>query len=120
MSDVSILNSYIKLFLAFPAIILLAYFSLRLSARFSQGVSRGETLRVVEKVALHKNQYLLIVKAGTAYHLMSSTDHEIKLLRSLDAEEVSSVVAGTGSELQGHSFGDLLTLAAGRLRKKND
>lgn len=112
MLDLTFWASVAKLILALPVVVLLAYLSLRMTASVSERSGKGNNIEVLEKKALHKNQFLYIVKAGQAFHLMAGTEHSMTLIRTLDPEEVKTPEI---KPLDPDKFKGILAAAAAKL-----
>jgi flagellar protein FliO/FliZ len=84
MDDTTLFYSYIKLLIALPLVLGLAYLSLKYGGRYLRNAQRTRNIEVLERVVLQKNASLFVVKVGEDYHLMGVTDQEIRLLKELD------------------------------------
>lgn len=77
-------------FVALLAVIALAYVVLRAGKRLTAGPKNY--VRIVEKTVLSKDSYLAIAQVGSAYHLISVTSGEVRILKDIDAMEVEAVL----------------------------
>lgn len=77
-------------FVAFLAVIALAYVVLRAGKKLTAGPKNY--VRIVEKTVLSKDSYLAIAQVGTDYHLISVTSGEIRILKDLGAEDVEAAL----------------------------
>ena len=76
--------AYLRLLIAFPLVILLAYFGLRLFlSRFSPSMGGGKRVKVLERTALNSKSYIYLVKVGNQYLLLASTASTVTLLKDL-------------------------------------
>lgn len=116
MSELNFWASVAKLLLALPAVILLAYLSLRLTATLSRERG-GASIEIIEKTALNKNQYLCIVKVGERYHLVGTSEHGMTLLRDVEDHEI--VAKPIPVSLKPAEFRAALTQAMSRVRRSS-
>lgn len=114
MSDLTFWASVAKLILALPVVVLLAYLSLRMTASVSARAGVSANLEILEKKALNKNQFLYIIKAGTSYHLMAGTDHNMTLIRDMSPEELKAREAIPGDA---DRFREVLAGALSKVRR---
>lgn len=114
MSELTFWASVAKLILALPVVVLLAYLSLRMTASVSARAGKSANIEVLEKKALNKNQFLYIIKAGAAYHLMAGTDHNMTLIRDMSPEEIK--VQETGPQ-DTERFREILSGALAKVRR---
>ena len=76
--------AYLKLFVAFPAVMVLLYFTLRyLLPRFAPALGMGRRLRVIERLALNNRTFLYVVNLDKQYLLLAATPHTVTLLKDL-------------------------------------
>ncbi len=81
----------IKSLLVLSAVILLAYFCLKLLKRFmdkSGFSSSGEDLRVIKRVALDAKNSVHIVQINKRYFLIGTSEHSICQLAELKPEDI--------------------------------
>lgn len=77
-------KAYLRLLVAFPLVILLAYFGLRfLLPRLAPDWSAGRKIRVVEKTALHPRAFLYVVQVDKNYFLLAVTQTNVAFLKDL-------------------------------------
>lgn len=111
--------AYLRLLIAFPLVIVAAYFGLRfLLSRYGAALSMGNRVRVVERVALGTRTFLYVVKVGKEFLLIAATSNGVFLLKDLgEAEEFAGeyldggggadaplTFAGLMERLKGKSF----------------
>lgn len=89
----SLMHSAIKLLLALPAVILLAYISLRLSNKYLYGQNQSKAIQVLERVPIHNKQFLCIVKIFDSYMVMGVSENNIQTIKNLSREEVEDYLA---------------------------
>ncbi len=95
MNDVSLITSWLRLIVAFPLVIGLAVLTIRLGGRLQSGMQRTPNMEVVDRLGLGKHFSLMIVRVGEEFHLMSTTEQEIRLLKVLDFEPMREETVGT-------------------------
>lgn len=82
--ELELYYAYLRLLIAFPLVIALAYWGLRyLLPRFAPAWGMGKKIRVVERTALHSRAFLYVVKVGENYFLLAATHSSITLLKDL-------------------------------------
>jgi flagellar biogenesis protein FliO len=92
--------AYLRLFLAFPLVLLLIFFCFRyIIPRFAPALGMGGSVQVVERIALTSRTTLFVVRAGDEYLLLASSANGVTLLKVLE-EGYSAKYAGAGSENQ--------------------
>jgi len=88
-----LMHSAIKLLLALPAVILLAYISLRLSNKYLYGQNQSRAIQVLERVPIHNKQFLCIVKIFDSYMVMGVSENNIQPIKTLTENEVKDYLA---------------------------
>ncbi|NLX92226.1 MAG: FliO/MopB family protein [Firmicutes bacterium] len=76
-------NSYVRLFIYFPLVLLFLYFILQLLKRFSLSPSPESRIYVVEKVMISPRVLLLVVRVGDEYLLLSAGASGVTLIKEL-------------------------------------
>lgn len=71
-------------FAGFLAILLLAYWAVKLMSRGYMAAGEGRLLQVVERIALGPDKQLLVVKTADRVLLLGVTAHHIEKLEELD------------------------------------
>ncbi len=90
--------AYLRLFLAFPLVLLLIFFCFRyIIPRFAPALGMGGSVQVVERIALTSRTMLFVVRAGDEYLLLASSANGVTLLKVLE-EGYSAKYAGAGPE----------------------
>lgn len=76
--------AYLRLFLVFPLVLILAYYGLRFFlSRFAPAFSMGRRVQVLERTALNSRTFLYVVKAGDDYLLVGLCNNNMILLKDL-------------------------------------
>src|SRR5690554_5663949 len=89
----NLLHSSLKLLLALPVVILLAYISLRLSNKYLYKQNQTKAIQVLERVPIHNKQFLCIVKIFDSYMVMGVSESSIQPIKTLSNEEVEEYMA---------------------------
>lgn len=91
--------AYLRLFIAFPLVMALAYWGLRfLLPRFAPVWGAGKRIQVVERAALHSRAFLYVVKVGEDYLLLAVTQGSITFLKDLGPSWAeNSILTETGN-----------------------
>lgn len=90
--------AYLRLFLAFPLVILLIYLCFRyVIPRFAPALGMGGSVQVMERVVLNTRTTLFVVRVGDEYLLLASSANGVTLLKVLE-EGYSDKYAGAGPE----------------------
>lgn len=77
-----------ELMISIPFILLLIYFSLKVGGSKLQNIQNGNYIKIIEKVALSKENYILLIKLGNKGYVMSSTKEKNEILYELSHEEL--------------------------------
>ncbi|MDK9710574.1 FliO/MopB family protein [Acidaminobacter sp.] len=88
MTDQTFWINALKLIVALPAVVLLAYLSLRLTAKMTAMNMKSKNIHIIEKISIGKNQLLFIVKVGDHHHLLASSEKSVAILRDIDPAEL--------------------------------
>lgn len=109
--------AYLKLLVALPVVILLAYYGLPLvMRRFAPSLGMGRRVQVIERTALNARTFLYVVKAGKNYLLLAVSQAGVTLLKDLgddweEGYEEEMALEGAQEQL---NFGEVL----GKLKGK--
>lgn len=91
--------AYLRLFLAFPLVILLIYLCFRyIVPRFAPALGMGRSVQVVERVALNARTFLFVVRVGDEYLLLASSASGVTLLKVLEEGWEKKYASGAGFE----------------------
>lgn len=95
--------AYLRLLIAFPLVMILAYWGLRfLLQRFAPVWSMEKRIQVVERTALHTRAFLYVVKMGEDYFLLAATPSSVTFLKDLGrAWQEESLLTETGNSHRG-------------------
>jgi flagellar biogenesis protein FliO len=90
--------AYLRLFLAFPLVLLLIFLCFRyIIPRFAPALGMGGSVQVVERVVLNARTTLFVVRAGDEYLLLASSANGVTLLKVLE-EGYGAKYYGAGLE----------------------
>lgn len=79
----------LKLLVALPVVILLAYISLRLGKNYMNALSKGRNIKVIETVPIHSKSFVSVVRIGKTYMVLGISEHSVSILKTLSEEEAS-------------------------------
>ncbi|MBK5251282.1 MAG: flagellar biosynthetic protein FliO [Peptostreptococcaceae bacterium] len=102
MGNMNFTQSLIKLFIAFPVVIMVAYFSLRLGNRYLKRMGNTRNLEVIETVPIYNKAVLSIVRIFDAYYVLGVTEHGVETIRELSDTEIDAFLRNGFSN--GRSF----------------
>lgn len=88
-----LMHSALKLLLALPVVILLAYISLRLSNKYLYKQTPSKAIRILERIPIHNKQFLCIVKIFDTYMVMGISENNIQPIKTLNLEEVEEYLS---------------------------
>jgi flagellar protein FliO/FliZ len=90
MKDILVLLLQISAFL--PLVLGLIYLSLKFGGSRLQSLQNGKFIRVLERVALSKENSLMVVKLGEKGYVISSNNSKTEILQELSKEELLSLL----------------------------
>lgn len=91
----------------------LAWLVTRFVAVRAKGKSAGRLMRVVDRLNISNDKCILLVQVGEEYCVIGVTGHEMRLLKTLSAEEADTVTQQDPRQAQGWPEG---SAAAGVFR----
>ncbi|MEA3423154.1 MAG: flagellar biosynthetic protein FliO [Bacillota bacterium] len=86
--DYSITSSFLRLFVALPVVIILAYISLKIGNKYFKKMNNGRLINVIETVPVFNKAAISVVKIGEEYHVLGVTEANIVDLKTLDEAEI--------------------------------
>jgi flagellar biosynthetic protein FliO len=86
MKDFAVILFQVVIFL--PLIVGLIYLSLRFGGSKLQSIQNGRMIKIMERVALSKENSLVVAKIGEKGYVISSTNGRIEILIELNDEEL--------------------------------
>lgn len=81
----------LQLLLVLPFILFLVYFSLKFGGSKLQNMQNGNFIKIIEKVALTKESYIMLIKLGDKGYVMSTTKEKNEILYELSVEELALI-----------------------------
>ena len=96
--DWELIGSLMQTFMALIAVLILAYVVLRFTKRISIGQSRY--IEILEKVPLHNQTFLAVVRVGQEYFLASVTSSEVKILKEVSKEDMEALLVARSKMLE--------------------
>lgn len=108
------LYNVISLILIFIFILVLAYFTAKLTAKLqSNSINKKANIKIVESFRLGGNKFISIVKIGEDFYALGFGKDEITMIDKLDKDNIT--VSENNSTEAGISFKDIL----GNINKKD-
>jgi flagellar biosynthetic protein FliO len=83
----------VEVILVLAVVFYLTWYVTRFIAKRSGGKAAGRFMRVVDRLNISNDKYILLVKVGAQYCVVGVTGHEMSLLKTLDAEESAAYEA---------------------------
>lgn len=80
-----------KIIVFLPFILLMLYLSLKYGGNKLQKLQDGRYMKILDRVALSKENSILVVKIGEKAYAVSSGSKEIRILFELPKEEILSI-----------------------------
>ncbi|MBK5240414.1 flagellar biosynthetic protein FliO [Clostridium sp.] len=80
-----------KIIIFLPFILVLMYLSLKYGSTKLQKLQDGKYMKILDRVALSKENSIVVVKIGGKAYAISSSSREIRILFELPPEEVTSI-----------------------------
>ncbi len=85
-----LLISALKLLLALPVVILLAYISLKFTNAYLPGQNQNKNIQVIERVPIQNKSSLCLVKIGKKYVVIGVSENSFQVLKTLEENEIKS------------------------------
>jgi len=80
-----------KIIIFLPFILVLMYLSLKYGSTKLQKLQDGKYMKILDRVALSKDNSVVVVKIGAKAYAVSSSSREIRILFELPPEEVVGI-----------------------------
>lgn len=87
-----LLFSSLKLIVALPIVILLAYISLRLTNKYLYRQKQGRNIQVLERVPMYNRSSLCVVKVFDDYMVIGVGENNFQVIKTLNQEEVEDYI----------------------------
>ncbi|MCB2297155.1 flagellar biosynthetic protein FliO [Clostridium tagluense] len=89
--DLEFWTLLLKILIFLPFILLLLYLSLKYGGNKLQKLQNGRYMKVIDRIALSKDNSIVVVKIGEKAYAVSSSSKEINILFELPKEEISTI-----------------------------
>ena len=89
----NLILSSLKILIALPIVILLAYISLRLSNKYLYKQNQSKGIQILERIPLHNKQFICIIKIFDTYMVMGISENNMQTIKTLNPEEVEEYMA---------------------------
>lgn len=93
LSTSELLWNWLKIIVALPIVLLLAYVSLKLSKGYVNTLRKGLYMKVIETVPVFNKTALSIVQIGKKYLVLGVSDQGIQVVSELTDDEVTELLA---------------------------
>ena len=115
----NLMGAYLRLLVAFPLVIILAYYGLRYVLKnFGPALSMGRRVQVVERTALNARTFLYVIRVGNSYLLVCSSPSGVSLLKDLGENWEESFPVELQEQTAGErTFSELLARIKDRKRR---
>lgn len=104
LQDTDMLWSVLKLIIALPVVILLAYISLRLTNQYLTKHNQGKNIEVLERAPIHNKASICLVRIGEEFMVVGVSENAFQLLKTVPADQVKEFVGGEESLSLGEAF----------------
>ena len=95
-------STYLKVFVLLGVLVGLGFYALRYAARRSGGTglrARGR-VELIERLGLEPRRALYVIRAGSQYMAIGSSENGLQFLMELKGEELLSAGTGAGADAQ--------------------
>lgn len=82
---------FLKIIVALIFIVFAIHLSLRLGGSKLQAMQNGKYMKIIERVAVSKDNSLLVVKFGEKAFVLASAQGKVDILRELETEEIKKL-----------------------------
>jgi flagellar protein FliO/FliZ len=89
--DGEFLTLIFKIIIFLPFILVLMYISLKYGSTKLQKLQDGKYMKILDRVALSKDNSVVVVKIGGKAYAISSSSREIRILFELPPEEIIGI-----------------------------
>ena len=89
--DIEFWTLLFKITIFLPFILLLLYLSLKYGGNKLQKLQNGRYMKVIDRIALSKENSIVVVKIGEKAYAISSSSKEINILFELPQEEITRI-----------------------------
>ena len=89
--DKEFIYMLLKIIVLLPFIIMLIYFSFKYGGKKLETIQNGRYFKVLERITISKDNYLLVVKMGEKAYIMCSTAKSIEILKEITEDELDMI-----------------------------
>lgn len=113
----NIVGQIIKLLIALPLVILLAYVSLRLTSKYFYFQNHNKKMQVIERLSVNNKSSICIVKILDDYMVVGISENGFDLIKTLDDDEAETLEMQYEDPSKSGSFtNNLKKLIKGKLK----
>lgn len=88
LQDTDMLWSVLKLILALPVVILLAYISLRLTNKYMRTHNQGKNIQIMERTPINNKASICVVRIGEEFMVVGISENSFQVFKTLKQDEV--------------------------------
>ena len=93
LKESDMLWSVLKLIIALPVVILLAYISLRLTNQYLKKYNQGKNIQVLERTPIHNKASICLVRIGEEFMVVGINENAFQVIKTLKQEEVKDFIS---------------------------
>lgn len=90
LKDTALLMNTLRLILALPVVIILAYLSLRLTNKYIYQRNQGKSIQVLERIPLNSKNSLCVIRIGEEYIVASVTESSFQVVKNIGPTEAEA------------------------------
>lgn len=109
----------LKLAIFLPLVLFLIIVSFKYGGNKLQNVQNGKFISILEKVALSKENSLLVVKIGKKAYVISSASNKVEILMELSEEEIMQLKKNKTADLN-KDFNKFLSKIRDKFKDKRE
>lgn len=109
----------LKLAIFLPLVLFLIIVSFKYGGNKLQNVQNGKFISILEKVALSKENSLLVVKIGKKAYVISSASNNVEILMELSEEEIMQLKKNKTADLN-KDFNQMLSKIRDKFKDKRE
>jgi len=105
--DWQLLTTILKIIIFLPVILLLIYLSAKIGGGKLQNIQNGRYIKILERVAVSKDNFLMAAKIGEKGYVISSSSGKIEVLMEISDKELSIIESSKNMNLNLNSYKDI-------------
>lgn len=90
--DISVLKMVFQIIIFLPLTLFLIYVIIKYGGDKLQNISRGSIIKIIERVQVSKDSFLVIAKVLDKFYLISTSGNKNEILKELDGEQVEKLL----------------------------